>query len=123
MGLALSDELGLLARPLETLEHRNRQSDIRRLRELVRKHEVQRIIVGFPLRLDGTAGEMALEAARFADQVGKELGLPMELVDERLTSWDAEQMLRGRRRRRRRVNEVAAAIFLDQYLSRQQERA
>jgi putative pre-16S rRNA nuclease len=123
IGLALSDELGLLAQPLETLERRNRQSDLRRLGELVRKRSVQRIIVGLPLRLDGTAGEMAEEAARFALQLGKELRLPVELVDERLTSWEAEQMLAGERRRRRRVDEIAAAIFLDQYLAGKREKA
>jgi putative pre-16S rRNA nuclease len=121
IGLALSDELGLLAQPLETLERRNRQSDLRRLSELVRKRGVQRLLVGLPLRLDGAAGEMAEEAARFALRLGKQLRLPVELVDERLTSWEAEQLL-ARRRRRRRVDEVAAAIFLDQYLAREREK-
>jgi putative pre-16S rRNA nuclease len=123
IGLAISDELGLLAQPLETLERRNRQNDLRRLGELVRKRGVQRILVGLPLRLDGGAGEMAEEAARFALRLGTQLKLPVELVDERLTSWEAEQMLAGSRRRRRRVDEIAAAIFLDQYLAREREKA
>jgi putative pre-16S rRNA nuclease len=124
MGLALSDELGLLAQPLATLERRSRQSDFSRLRALVRQHGVGQVIVGCPLRLDGTAGDMAAEAAEWAARLGMELGLPIELVDERLTSWEAEQMLAGRPRRRRRpVDQIAATIFLDEYLARRQEKA
>ncbi len=123
-GLALSDESGLLARPLTTLERHSRQSDLVRLRALVRKHDIVRIIVGCPLRLDGTPGEMAAEAAKWAARLGKDLGLPIELVDERLTSWEAEQMLAARPRRRRRpVDEIAAAILLEGYLARRRETA
>ncbi len=124
IGLALSDESGLLAQPLATIERRGRRSDFGRLRALVRHHKVARVLVGCPLRLDGTAGEMAAEAAAWAARLGKELGLPIELVDERLTSWEAEQMLAAARRRRRRpVDEIAAAIFLDEYLARRREKA
>jgi putative Holliday junction resolvase len=124
IGLALSDELGLLAQPLATLERRSRQSDLGRLRALVQKHDVGRILVGCPLRLDGTPGEMAAEAAEWAARLGKELGLPIELVDERLTSWEAEQRQAARRPRRRRpVHEIAAAVLLEEYLARRREKA
>ncbi len=66
---------------------------MRRLRELARKHGVTRILVGLPLRLDGTRGEMAEEAERFANRVRKQIGVPVELADERLTSWEAERRL------------------------------
>ena len=66
---------------------------MRRLRELVRDHAVNLILVGLPLRLDGTRGEMADEAARFAQRIGKQIGVPVELVDERLSSWEAERIL------------------------------
>ncbi|MBI1738847.1 MAG: Holliday junction resolvase RuvX, partial [Acidobacteria bacterium] len=55
IGVAISDELGMTARPLETLERTNRRNDLRRLRELACKHEVARIVVGNPVRLDGSA--------------------------------------------------------------------
>src|SRR5580704_15521103 len=62
-------------------------------RELVREHDVKQIVVGLPLRLDGTRGDMAHEAARFGQRVHKQFGLPVEMVDERLTSWEAERLL------------------------------
>lgn len=118
----MSDELRLTAKPLATLVRTNLRNDLRRLHELVRKHDVRRIVVGHPIRLDGTAGEMAAEAARFAARIEKELGLPVELVDERLSSWEAEQVLAERekpaRRRRGSVDQIAAAVILRDYLER-----
>lgn len=120
IGLAVSDALGLVARPLATLERTNRRDDLRRLREIIRQHDIRRIVVGYPLHLDGTAGEMASEAARFAARIEKQLGVPVELVDERLSSWEAEQMLAaGRAAPRKRAAErdqVAAAVILRDYL-------
>jgi putative Holliday junction resolvase len=71
--------------------------------------------------MDGTAGPMAGEAARFAARLHKELGLPVELVDERLSSWEAAQTLRqtkSRGRRPAKADDVAAAIILREYLNR-----
>jgi len=128
IGLAISDELGLTARPLGTLTRTNRQNDLRRLREFVRKHGVRRIVVGHPLNLDGTASEMTVEAERFAVRIEKHLGLPVVLMDERLSSWEAEQMLaqkpkRPSRKRARTVDETAAAVILRDFLAREQARA
>ena len=65
IGLALSDEMGLTARPLTTMQRTNRQNDMRRLREVCRRNGVCRIIVGHPLHLTGEAGAMASEASGF----------------------------------------------------------
>jgi putative Holliday junction resolvase len=122
IGLALSDDLGLTAQPLATLARVNRQNDLRRLREACRKHGVTHIIVGHPLHMTGEAGEMANEAARFAARLEKEIGIRVELVDERLTSWEAEQTLAetksSARRRRKPLDDVAAAVLLRDYLER-----
>jgi putative Holliday junction resolvase len=132
LGLALSDTLWLTAQPLATLERTNRRNDLRRLREIARKHGVARILVGYPVHLDGSASEMAAEAAQFARRLEKELRLPVELVDERLTSWEAEQTIATtkpsvqRRLRSARVSrksagdldQIAAAVILRDYLSR-----
>jgi len=93
IGLAIADVETSLARPMDTLERVNRNEDMRRLRELVRENGVKQIIVGLPLRLDGSRGEMADEASRFAERVRKQIGVPVEMVDERLTSWEAERLL------------------------------
>src|SRR5258708_36686384 len=89
---AVADEMGITARPLERRERKKRRDDVKRLREIARAHGARRIVVGHPLRLDGTRGEMAEEVQRFAVRLQKQLGLPVLLVDERLTSWQAEQM-------------------------------
>jgi putative Holliday junction resolvase len=126
IGLAISDELGMTARPLQTLARTNRRNDLRRLRELARQHEVAQIVVGNPVRLDGSAGEMAEQAARFAARVQKELGLPVELMDERLSSWEAQETTAATKTKRdkqgARVDAVAAAVILRDFLEREQTR-
>ena len=137
IGLAIADTRTALARPLDTLQRVNRNEDMRRLREIVRAHGVKQIVVGLPLLLDGTRGEMAEEAARFGERVRKQLGIPVEMVDERLTSWEAERLLedhagkvfhddaktsRKKRRESSRasVDAMAAAVILKEYLEREQ---
>ncbi len=90
LGLALSDERGMTSRPFATWTRTNRRRDLARLRELVRKQGVRRIVVGLPLHLDGTPSEMSEEAKAFAARVEKALGIPVEMMDERLSSWEAE---------------------------------
>jgi putative holliday junction resolvase len=125
IGLALSDELGLTAQPLATLVRVNRQTDLRRLREACRAHGVAHIIVGHPLHITGEAGEMANEAARFAARLEKETGIGVELVDERLTSWEAAQTIAeanpSARRKRKSLDDVAAAVLLRDYLEHTRE--
>jgi putative Holliday junction resolvase len=119
-GLALSDELGLTSRPLTTLPRTNRRDDLRRLRLLARENKVRHIVVGLPLRLDGSAGEMASEVKRFAIRLNKELGLPVEMFDERLTSWGVNEteMLTDRRKAHdAHRDDIAAAIILRDYLA------
>lgn len=138
IGLALSDELGLTAQPLGTLVRTNRRHDLRRLREIVRRHAVRRVVVGHPLTLAGTAGKMAAAIGRFAARIEKELGLPVELSDERLSSWEAEQILALTRADRRppprlrsgrarparpALDQVAAAVILRDYLERARHKA
>jgi putative pre-16S rRNA nuclease len=136
MGLAIADANAKLAQPLCTFKRINRNEDMRRLRELAREHGVKQIVVGLPLRLDGTRGEMAEEAERFALRVRKQLGLPVEMVDERLTSWEANRLLeetqgrflrdeRADRARSKKtaapkvtVDSIAAAVILKEYLER-----
>jgi putative Holliday junction resolvase len=110
---------------------------MRRLREIVRTHGVKQIVVGLPLRLDGSRGEMAEEAARFGERARKQFGIPVEMVDERLTSWEAERLLedhsgkvfhddaktshkKRRESSRASVDAMAAAVILKEYLEREQ---
>jgi len=121
--LAVSDELRLTAQPLKTLARRNRADDVRRLREICREQGVARIILGHPVHMTGEAGPMAEEAARFGARLKRELGIEVELLDERLTTWEAEETVAGTRSPRGRgrapLDDVAAAILLREYLERQ----
>jgi putative holliday junction resolvase len=135
IGLAIAEMEAQLPRPLLTLDRVNRNEDMRRLRELAREHGVRQIVVGLPLRLDGTRGEMAEEATRFAARLRKQLGLPVDMLDERLTSWEAERLLEeqsgrvlheakkhakgGNKPTRASVDAVAAAVILKEYLEQQ----
>ena len=121
LGLALSDVLGITARPLAVWERTNRRGDLVRIRDLCRRHAVGKIVVGWPIRLDGTPGEMAREAAGFAERLRKHLGRPVDLADERLSSWEAAQQLHdagSRRRAGRPLDDVAATVILRDYLAR-----
>jgi putative Holliday junction resolvase len=125
IGLALSDDLGLTAQPLETISRVNRQRDMSRLRTICRTRGVTHIIVGHPLHMTGEVSEMADEAARFAARLERETGVAVELVDERLTSWEAKQTVAETRVRRKRktIDDVAAAILLRDYLEKTRGRA
>ena len=95
LGLAVCDDERRLARPIETLVRVNRRYDLARLRQIIRQQGVTQLVVGLPLRLDGTAGEMAEEARAFAARLEKAFHLPAALVDERLTSWEAQEEQRS----------------------------
>jgi putative holliday junction resolvase len=133
IGLAIAESLQGIAQPLGTLERTNRNQDMRRLRELVRDNAVKLILVGLPLRLDGTHGEMAQETQRFAQRMRKQIGVAVEMADERLTSWEAERLLEEEFGRKSKqidgaskkkdaakftVDSVAATIVLRGYLER-----
>lgn len=120
MGLAIADELGLTASPLPAMERKNRREDARRLRKILQEHGVGLVLVGYPLHLSGRRGEMADEAARFAQRIKKELKVKVKLQDERLTSWEAEGILKETNRARQKhkqIDSMAAAILLREYLN------
>jgi putative Holliday junction resolvase len=133
LGLALSDEHGVTSRPFAIWTRINRRRDLARLRELVRQQAVRRIVVGLPLHLDGTQSEMSEEAKGFAARVEKALGIRVEMMDERLSSWEAEQIVgvnksivsshragtqHAGRKRYPSCDDVAAAVILRSYLDR-----
>jgi putative holliday junction resolvase len=125
IGLALSDELGFTAQPLATFERKNRRDDMKRLRAICENYGVARILVGHPVHMTGEAGEMSDEAAQFAARLKKETGIETELVDERLTSWEAKQTVTETKSRNRRkaegIDAIAAAVLLRDYLEHQSQ--
>ena len=126
IGLAVSDPLGLTAQPLPTLRRSNRRADLAHLSELVEALAVERVLVGHPLHLKGYAGARAQQAERFADRLQEKLEVPVELFDERLTTVEAERLLREagatRAERRRAADQIAAQLILQTYLDKQATR-
>jgi putative Holliday junction resolvase len=126
IGVALSDPDGVIASPLVSLERRGTEQDLAALGELVREHEVGEIVVGLPVHLDGRRGPEAEAARGFARRLAASTGLPVDTLDERWTTVQAERALResGRRGRKRRqvVDAVAASILLGVWLERRRAR-
>lgn len=122
VGLALSDPTATIAQALATIAAEPAASLAARITQVARTSEAARIIVGLPRRMDGSRGPEANAAQALADAVRKESGLPVELVDERLTTVAAERSLiaAGVRREKRRlsVDRVAATLLLQAHLDR-----
>jgi len=119
VGLAISDSLGITARPLSVVP---RSAVVEEVVNLVKEHDVGTIVVGLPTGLSGGEGISASEARKLADALGVAAGVEVILVDERYTSRMAEETLLDsgmkRRKRRESVDKVAAAIILQDYLDR-----
>lgn len=120
IGLAISDPLGITTHPLRPLEAPALTAKIQGIAGLCRKRGVGRIVVGLPRNMDGSVGRMGEEALAFGRSLEEATGLPVETWDERLTSREAERALRSRglspRKRKARVDTVAAQILLQAYL-------
>jgi len=115
VGLAVSDPLGITAQGLTTLDLRKGEL-VAHLRALLQEYDVGRIVVGNPLSLAGRETEASRLAAALAEELRQELGLPVELWDERLSSAEAERTLRGTRAGKGAVDRLAAVLILQGYL-------
>jgi len=120
VGIAVSDPTGTIAQPLTALPAEPAATLAGRLLALAREQEATRLVVGLPRRLDGSSGPEAKAARALADQLRRDGGLEVALVDERLTSVAAERALlaggASRARRRQLSDQVAAALILQTYL-------
>ncbi|HUK92125.1 MAG TPA: Holliday junction resolvase RuvX [Blastocatellia bacterium] len=121
IGIAVSDELGLTVRPVETIKRSGAARDFARLQFLVSDLAAEAVVIGLPLRMDGTVGDAALAATRFAERLRRVISVDVFTQDERLSSYEAEQIMveRGisRARRREKSDQMAAAIILEDFLS------
>ncbi|MCH7745606.1 MAG: Holliday junction resolvase RuvX [Chloroflexi bacterium] len=120
IGVALSDPTGLLATPLTTIERKGQDSDIDAALRLATEHEVGEIVVGLPLSMSGRRGPQAGRVDAFVRALAERTDLPLKSVDERLSSVQAERMLRESgiepSKNKARIDSAAAAIILQSYL-------
>jgi putative Holliday junction resolvase len=125
VGLALSDEGGRFATPLEVISVASADGALGAVIETVRREGVQRIVVGLPLNMDDSVGPQARSVMDWADRLRRQTSVPIVFIDERLSSFDAEQQLISRkragekltrRRKKEQLDALAAASFLQAFL-------
>jgi putative Holliday junction resolvase len=120
IGMAMSDELGITAQGLPTLERRNKRTDFAALAALVRENHVQQIVLGLPLRMSGEEGTQADWVRAFAEELKGHVDVPIDLRDERWTSKQAERVLMGsgihKEDRKPAIDRLSAVILLQDYL-------
>jgi len=120
IGVAVSDGLGLTAQGVTTVRRTSLKADLAALTALAREHEVERVVVGLPLNMDGSEGPRAEASRKFADTVSQALGVPVEFWDERLSTVAATRTLLeadvSRARRREVIDQVAAQFILQGWL-------
>ncbi len=122
IGVAVSDPLGITAQGLETLQRKNKRSDFEQLRRVIRDYHVREIVIGLPLRMSGLEGIQAEKMQAFAADLRKRFGLPVHLWDERLTSAEANRLLRETdlsiEKRGKAVDRMAAVLILQGFMER-----
>lgn len=122
IGVALSDALKITAQGKEVIRRTSRKADFKRLEELIQENEVERIVVGLPLNMNGTQGPRAEKTLKFVDRLKRAFDLPVETYDERLSTSAAERTLlegdMSRKKRKKVIDMTAAVIILQGYLER-----
>jgi len=126
LGLAVSDPLGITAQGLPTIRRKNRRADFAQLDAVVKKYDVCEFVVGYPLRLSGATGTQSEKMAAFAERLRERYELPVHLWDERLTTAEAQRVLRESemsvKRRGEVVDQLAAVLILQSFLESRQSK-
>ncbi len=122
IGVAFSDLLNIIANGYETYTRRDLDTDLNYLTQLAREHEVDEIVMGLPINMDGTEGERVQATRAFGEKLQKVSGLKISYLDERLTSVSAERLLISadvrRENRKKVIDKISATIILQNYLDK-----
>ncbi len=120
IGVAVSDPLGITAQGLETLQRRNKRHDFGQIERVIKQYKIKEIVVGLPLRMSGAEGVQAEKMQGFAEELRKRFRLPVHLWDERLTSAEANRLLRETdlsiEKRGQAVDRMAAILILQGWM-------
>jgi len=123
IGVAITDPLGITAQGIDVITYHTLENALEKIQAICREYEVVKIVVGNPLNMNGSRGPSSENAVRFAEKLQDTLELPVELVDERLTSVSAERTLISggvRRKERREIRDkLSAVMILENYLASQ----
>ncbi len=127
IGVSGCDGTGLIATGLMTIEHKSFNQVVEQLQRLVQERQVQVLVVGLPYSMNGSLGFQAKQVQKFAQRVAEALRLPLEYMDERLTSFEAEQLLQAENRSPSRhkglIDRKAASLILQQWLDERRARS
>jgi putative Holliday junction resolvase len=120
IGLAISDPLAITAQGLHTIHRQNKRRDLAQLERVIREHDVAEIVMGLPLRMSGAEGMQAEKMQAFAEEIRRRFKVPVHLWDERLTSAQANRLLRETdmsiKRRGAVVDQMAAVLILQSWM-------
>lgn len=121
IGVAVSDPLGLLARPVQTVQSVSLNVDAEKITQVAASLEAEAIVIGDPLHMSGEAGTMSNRAHKFGEKLREVSGLPVEYCDERLTTVEAHRILQDSgvplKKARQQIDAVAASVILQSYLN------
>ena len=122
IGISISDELGITAQGLPTINSINEMEDLKKIKETLDKYGVEKIVLGFPKNMNGSIGKQAQKAISFAEKLKSSFQLSVELEDERLSTSKAEKFLietdRSRKKRKKVIDKMSAVIILQSFLDR-----
>ncbi|MCK4463432.1 MAG: Holliday junction resolvase RuvX [Candidatus Omnitrophica bacterium] len=120
-GIAISDELGITAQGLNTIE--SEKDLISRLKDIIKSEGVNEVVIGLPLNMNGSAGPQAEKAIKFCDLLKEEISIPVKLWDERMTTVEVERVMIeadiSRHKRKKKIDKLAAQVMLQSYLNSQ----
>jgi putative Holliday junction resolvase len=121
IGIAVSDPLGMIARPVETVQSVSLNADVERIAQIASDLEAELIVIGDPIHMSGDAGTMSNRVRKFGDKLAEVSGLPVEYCDERLTTVEAQRILEAQgvplKKARQQIDAVAASVILQSYLN------
>lgn len=128
IGVAISDELGMTAQPIETIERSGEnklRKSLARISEIVKEKNIQKIVVGLPVNMNGRRGERAARTLEFVKKLKTRVDIPIVMQDERLTTVEADEILSEsgvkKEERKRYIDSIAASIILREYMENENE--
>ena len=123
MGFAVGSLALKVSTPLDHLNRKDIRADLLYIKDLIENHDIGRIVIGLPLNMDGTKGKIVREVENFYKFLKKRIKIGIEMIDERLTSFEAEEILKVRipdfKKRKGKLDSMSAVIILDQYFGEQ----
>ena len=120
MGFALGDTTINTATPLEQINRKSQEQDINYIRDLIAEYDIDKIVTGYPLNMDGTKSKISAEVETFSKTLQERIKIPVDFMDERLTSFEAEELLKNHKpdykKRKKIIDSISALIILRSYM-------